>query len=216
MSRSTSRWVSRNGARWLSANVRSSPSAVTCRVFQKPPTLLTRTSSRGGGQDLGGQPAHLGLGGHVGDEHVDRRAAVRPDVRGRLVRPPAVPAGDRDARAQCGEAGGGRLADPAGAAGDQDGPAGHRSGCVTASLLAPGGSAGDLEVEHRRAQGAHEPQPDRQQHLGAAGGAEVAEVDHVGVPDALQQVDDRLLRGRRRRPRRRRSGRRRRRDRARP
>src|SRR3954447_61761 len=47
MSRSTSRWVSRNGARWLSAKVRSRPSAVTCRLFQKPPTLLTRTSSRG-------------------------------------------------------------------------------------------------------------------------------------------------------------------------
>ena len=33
-SRSRSRLVSRNGARWLSAKVRSSPSAVTWRVFQ--------------------------------------------------------------------------------------------------------------------------------------------------------------------------------------
>ena len=34
MSRSRRRFVSRKGARWLTANVRSSPSAVTCRVFQ--------------------------------------------------------------------------------------------------------------------------------------------------------------------------------------
>src|SRR6266545_4626594 len=46
-SRSRSRLVSRNGARWLRAKVRSSPSAVTCRVFQYPPTLLTSTSTWG-------------------------------------------------------------------------------------------------------------------------------------------------------------------------
>src|SRR4051794_40350512 len=45
--RSSSRWVSRNGARWLRAKVCSRPSAVTCRCAQKPPTLLTSTSSRG-------------------------------------------------------------------------------------------------------------------------------------------------------------------------
>src|SRR6266508_315343 len=45
-SRSRSRLVSRNGARWLRAKVRSSPSAVTCRVSQYPPTLLTSTSIR--------------------------------------------------------------------------------------------------------------------------------------------------------------------------
>src|SRR5664280_2698399 len=47
LSRSSSRSVSRNGARWLTAKVCSSPSAVTCRVAQNPPTLLTRTSRRG-------------------------------------------------------------------------------------------------------------------------------------------------------------------------
>ena len=46
-SRSSSRSVSRNGARWLTANVCSRPSAVTWRAAQNPPTLLTRTSSRG-------------------------------------------------------------------------------------------------------------------------------------------------------------------------
>ena len=35
-SRSRSRLVSRNGARWFRAKVRSSPSAVTWRVFQYP------------------------------------------------------------------------------------------------------------------------------------------------------------------------------------
>src|SRR5450755_206625 len=47
LSRPRSRLVSRNGARWLRAKVRSSPSAVTCLVFQYPPALLTSTSIRG-------------------------------------------------------------------------------------------------------------------------------------------------------------------------
>jgi hypothetical protein len=47
VNRSRSSVVSRNGARWFRANVRSSPSAVTCRVFQYPPTLLISTSILG-------------------------------------------------------------------------------------------------------------------------------------------------------------------------
>src|SRR5688572_27506908 len=53
----------------------------------------------------------------------------------------------------------------------------------------PGGSANNLEVEHGGAQRAVEPHPDRQQHLGAAGGADVAEVDDIGVAEASQQLD---------------------------
>ena len=62
MSRSSNRFVSRNGARWLSANVCSRPSAVTCRWAQNPPTLLSSTSSRGYvAEDLAGQPTNFGL-----------------------------------------------------------------------------------------------------------------------------------------------------------
>jgi hypothetical protein len=39
--------LSRNGARWLRATVRSSPPAVTWRGVPVPPTLLTSTSIRG-------------------------------------------------------------------------------------------------------------------------------------------------------------------------
>src|SRR5687767_3920210 len=44
-------------------------------------------------------------------------------------------------------------------------------------------SADDLELEGRDPQGAVQPRPDGQQALGAAGGAEVAQVDDVGVPE---------------------------------
>jgi hypothetical protein len=40
---SSSKLVSRNGARWLRAKVRSNPSAVACRVLKYPPTLLIST-----------------------------------------------------------------------------------------------------------------------------------------------------------------------------
>ena len=60
--RSSSRLVSRNGARWLSAKVCSSPSAVMCRVYQLPPTLFTRTRpARVRREDLRREPPHLGL-----------------------------------------------------------------------------------------------------------------------------------------------------------
>ena len=41
--------------------------------------------------------------------------------------------------------------------------------------------ADDLEVEPRGPEGLHQPDPDRQHHLGATRGGEVAEVDDVGV-----------------------------------
>ncbi len=42
--------------------------------------------------------------------------------------------------------------------------------------------ADDREVEPRGPEGLHQPDPDRQHHLGATRGGEVAEVDDVGVP----------------------------------
>jgi hypothetical protein len=66
--------VSRKAARWLSAKVRSRPSAVTCRPGQA-------------GERLGGQPANVGLGGQVGDEHVHGSAADGRGSRGRRPRP---------------------------------------------------------------------------------------------------------------------------------
>lgn len=47
ISRPSRGFVNKNGARWLRANLCSNPSAVKWRCAQKPPTLLTRTSSRG-------------------------------------------------------------------------------------------------------------------------------------------------------------------------
>ena len=52
------------------------------------------------------------------------------------------------------------------------------------------GSANDLEVEDRRAECAHQPHPDGQQHFRSARGGDVPEVDHVGVTQALQQGGD--------------------------
>ena len=47
------------------------------------------------GQHLAGQPPHLGLRGHVGDEDVDRAAArLAGDLGGRALRPPQVATGD--------------------------------------------------------------------------------------------------------------------------
>lgn len=78
-------------------------------------------------EDLGGQSAHLGLGGHVRDEHVHRGVAALPsDVRRGCLGSPAVPAGDADSRTQGSQRGGSRHADAAGAAGDEDHLAGHR------------------------------------------------------------------------------------------
>ena len=65
------------------------------------------------------EPAHLVLGGHVGDEDVDRvRRMPREPLRGGLG-PGGVPADDADPGAERGETGGGGQPDPTGAAGDQ-------------------------------------------------------------------------------------------------
>jgi O-acetylserine/cysteine efflux transporter len=59
-------------------------------------------------------------------------------------------------------------------------------GIALSSLpLLRAGLSDHLEVERRRPQGAHQPQPDRQHHLGGARGAEVAEVDHVPPAEGL-------------------------------
>ena len=97
--------MSRNGARWLRAKVRSRPSAVTCRVFQYPPTLLTSTSIRGRrSQDLVGQSSHLGLGGQVRDEGVHPAPGGCPDLASRGVGAVGVTAGDRQMCAHRGQA----------------------------------------------------------------------------------------------------------------
>src|SRR5690606_20063504 len=48
-------------------------------------------------------------------------------------------------------------------------------------------STNDAEVEHRRAQHAHEPDPERQEHLGTASGADVAQVYDVPPAEPLAQ-----------------------------
>jgi hypothetical protein len=54
--------VSRNDARWLTAKVRSSPSAVTCRVFQYPLDVVHQDIDPGKTLEyLVGQASHLGL-----------------------------------------------------------------------------------------------------------------------------------------------------------
>ena len=59
----------------------------------------------------------LSLAGHVGGERVHRRVAgLADDPGGRGLGPRLVPAGDADAGAQRGQAGGGRPADAASAA----------------------------------------------------------------------------------------------------
>ncbi len=79
-------------------------------------------------EHLRGEPAHLRLGGHVGDEHVHRVIArCRADVGCGGLGAGGVAPDDADSGAHSREPDGGGLADPAGAAGDQHGPAGHRT-----------------------------------------------------------------------------------------
>ncbi len=118
--------MSRNGARWLTAKVRSSPSAVTCRVFQNPPALLTSTSIRERlSSHLAGQPPHLRLRGQIRHEHVYLAATGGADLAGGFLGARAVPARDREVRAHRRQTQGGGLADASAAPGDQHGPAGH-------------------------------------------------------------------------------------------
>jgi hypothetical protein len=123
--RSRSRLVSRNDARWLSAKVRSRPSAVIC-----PGKSL---------EHLVGDPPHLRLGRHVRDEHVHLPAAGRTDLASRIFGAVVVPANDREVRPHLGQAHGGRPADASCATGDQHRPAGHRPALSLIHVGAPRG-----------------------------------------------------------------------------
>jgi len=78
-------------------------------------------------EDLTGQSPYLGLGGQVCDEHVHLPAASRADLAGGSFGALPVPAGDREVRAQGGQAQGGRFADACGAASDDHCSADHRA-----------------------------------------------------------------------------------------
>ena len=75
--------------------------------------------------DLVSQAPYLGLGGQIRDEGQHLAAVGAPDVPRGGVGARGVAAGDGDACAHRGQSEGGRLADAAGAAGDEDGAAGH-------------------------------------------------------------------------------------------
>jgi hypothetical protein len=126
LSRSQSRLVSRNGARWLRAKVRSSPSAVRCRIFQRPPALLISTSIRG-------RRWRTWSASRRTCDWSDRSAtntSVCPLAAASISR--AAPSVDTRSwpqiarRPHLGRAQGGRLADPAAAPGDQHRLGGHR------------------------------------------------------------------------------------------
>ena len=129
------------------------------------------------GRDVPGVP----VAADVVDQHVDPGQALRaprrpaaappPGTTGpRRTRPPArrrprgsrgrglgalaVPAGDRDVRAHRGQAQGGRPADAAGGAGDQHGPAGHRSGCGLFHRWTPSAAGYRTKYEQRYRPGA--------------------------------------------------------------
>jgi hypothetical protein len=80
--RSSSRLVSRNGARWLRTKVCSSASAVTCRCAPEPTQVVDQhLQPRVCVEYLAGQAPDFGLGGQVGCEHVHHRVARgRADV----------------------------------------------------------------------------------------------------------------------------------------
>ena len=105
-----SRWrrslLSRNGARWLTAQVSSMPSFVSCRVPYIAPALLTSFIQLWiAGQHLGGQSAHRGLRREVGDECRHRRSPPgrRPDASRRNTRPGPAATDDGEVRAARGE-----------------------------------------------------------------------------------------------------------------
>ena len=119
--------MSRNGARWLTAKVCSSPSAVMWRVLQYPPTLLTSTSIRG-------SLSSTSLASRRTCAWEDRSAtntstfmpAAALISRAALFGAPAVPAGNGDVGAHRGQSQRGRPSDAGRGSGDQHGPAGHR------------------------------------------------------------------------------------------
>jgi hypothetical protein len=101
------------------------------RVPEAPDVVDQDVQAGKGGEDVGGEPAHLRLGRHVRDEDLHGWSVVRLDLGGGVLGPAAVPAGDRDPCAQGGESGRGRLADAACAPGDQDGSVCHLPGHVS-------------------------------------------------------------------------------------
>ena len=80
---------------------------------------------RGEGEQLVGEPPHLGLGGQVGDEGVHSSAACQTYFFGGFFRALRVPADDDDVGPHLSQAVGGCLADASGCAGDDHGPARH-------------------------------------------------------------------------------------------
>ena len=96
----------------------------------EPPDVVDQyVQSWVGVEDRGGEPAYLGLGGHIGGEGVHAGVAgLARDRRGGCLGARGVPAGDADASAKRGQAYCGGSADAAGTAGDQGGRARHRAG----------------------------------------------------------------------------------------
>ena len=88
------------------------------------------------------QPAHLGLGRQVGDEHVDLATGGGLDLSGRLFGAVAVAASDREVCAEGSQSDSGRLADAAAGTGDQHRLARHRPVQFLAHELTPSVRAG--------------------------------------------------------------------------
>src|SRR5664280_2633273 len=221
LSRSSSRSVSRNGARWLTAKVCSSPSAVTCRVAQNPPTLLTRTSRRGYAsrtsrpsrrtsawddmsaaiESTAGLPEAAAMSAAAACARTWSRptmptrapSAARP--RAVALPIPPVPPVTSTVLPAIGPVMLSAIADSLSIAeGMQGWWVGGLPPATPRQPTTPRRSTNDLEVEHRGVQHAHQPQPDRQYHLRAASGGDVTEVNDVGVTEGLQQADHGLLR----------------------
>ena len=121
-SRSSSNVVSRNGARWLTAQVSSMPSWLSCRVPYMAPALLISTSSLG--QRASTSAASLRTAAcddRSATKVVDRcRLGCRADRRRRDARSRLVAADDGDVGAERGQGLRGRQADAVGGARDQD------------------------------------------------------------------------------------------------
>ena len=133
LSRSSNRVVSRNGARWLSAQVRSMPSSVSSRFVNVAPALLIEHVDAGVARErLVRQSAHRRLRAQVGVEDVDLRSPLPLDARDRLRTACVVAGHDRELGPAPGERLRRRKPDAAGGARDQDaliphpGPFSHR------------------------------------------------------------------------------------------
>ena len=127
-SRSSSRLVSRNGARWLTAIVSSYPSCDLWYRGAMIPALLTSTSSRSCRlRTVVGEGAHRGEAGEVGERGLDRGvAALGGQALGDIVSRPLgarrVPPGHDDAEPGARETERGLEPDPGARSGDQGEP----------------------------------------------------------------------------------------------